>query len=97
MSIRQWNRTFANNQHWVFDAVPSTSDTYSIRSVSSGKVISVNSYAAGAPVTQWTNQGAAAQQWVECYDEGHGRPYYFNQVLQPAHSRVYSPISMTWV
>lgn len=25
----------------------------------------------------------AAQQWVECYDEGHGRPYYFNQVVQP--------------
>jgi hypothetical protein len=63
--IIQWNRTFSNNQHWVFDAVPGTSDAYYIRSVSSSKVLSVNSYVAGAPVLQWANQGAATQQWVE--------------------------------
>ena len=28
-------------------------------------MLSVNSYAAGAPVIQWTNQSAATQQWQE--------------------------------
>ena len=45
--------------------MPGSSDTYSIRSRLSGKVLSVNSYAAGAPVIQWTNQGATSQQWQQ--------------------------------
>lgn len=53
------------NTIWYYDAVPGTSDTYYIRSYMDDKVLSVNSYAAGAPVIQWTNQYVASQQWQE--------------------------------
>jgi hypothetical protein len=69
--IIQWYQSYRSgcsgcpvgNEVWFFDAVPGSYDTYYIRSLSSGKVLSVNSYAAGAPVIQWTNQGSAFQQW----------------------------------
>jgi hypothetical protein len=63
------------NELWRFSAVPGAPDTYYIQSASNGKVLSVNSYAAGAPVIQWTNQGAATQQWYEVRQGGTARKY----------------------
>jgi Ricin-type beta-trefoil lectin domain-like len=68
--IIQWYQSFsgnsyAPNQLWTFEAVPNTYDTYYIKSRSSGKVLTVNSYAAGAQVVQWTTHGGTNQQWVE--------------------------------
>lgn len=64
--IIQWyeaSGTVHPNESWYFDAVPGTSDTFYIRSYSDDKVISVNSFVAGAPAIQWANQGAPSQQW----------------------------------
>jgi hypothetical protein len=61
--IVQWYQTGAQNQKfkvWHYDSQP---DASYIESVWSGKVLSVNSYVAGAPVLQWDNTGATAQQW----------------------------------
>ena len=69
--IIQWYRSWSANQKFKFwhdDSLPS--DVWYIESVSSGKVLSVNSYAAGAPVLQWSNQSATSQQWIEIATAG---------------------------
>jgi beta-galactosidase len=63
------------NEQWAFIPVPGAPDTYYIQSGLDGKVLSVNSYAAGAPVIQWTNQGVASQQWYEVKQGGTARKY----------------------
>ena len=81
--IIQWYQSYSSypsivpNQIWFFDAVPGAYDTYYIRSVKSGKVLSVQRYTAGDPVVQLTNLGAASQQW---HQEQVGAAYKYRNV-----------------
>jgi hypothetical protein len=69
--IIQWYQSYTQNQRFsIFHPDNTPSDVRVIQSASSGKVLSVNSSVAGAPVIQWSNQGAASQQWQQTSAEG---------------------------
>lgn len=74
--IVQWPLSGAvpANKQWAYIPVPGAPYTYYIQARNSGKVLSVNSYVAGAPILQWDNQGAPSQQWREV-DLGFTRKY----------------------
>jgi hypothetical protein len=64
--IIQWYRTWNTNQKFKFwHTTDMPSDVWYIQSVSSNKLLSVNSQVGGAPVIQWTSSNSASQQWLE--------------------------------